>query len=105
MAKSEITVSFDPQSIKELADSLRRAFQAARDQGGMMVLPNTMEWIPRTATQLFGVEPVVIKTPEGEKVMLVDDFGEAHWMMNTSSLQMLAEERGWRQVFVKKVSQ
>ena len=53
---------------------------------------------PRTQ----GLEPIILNSPEGDRVMFVDEVGEAHWPL-TKNMQA-AVDRGWRQAFTIRTS-
>lgn len=52
------------------------------------------------APALPEVQPITIQAPDGERMMFVDDIGEAHWVLGRYMQD--AQARGWRQAFTLK---
>lgn len=86
MASSVITVELRPT--RDLEAMMQRVAETA---------------VAETIRRLQGgpeMEPVLRASPEGTRVLHLDDQGESHWVL--SHRAYIAEEKGWRVAMVTK---
>lgn len=85
MAQQKITVEIQPTPALE--QLLRRLIQESVDR---KIQPDVAD-----------LEPVTARTPDGVRVLFIDDDGEPHWPLVTN--MDVAVAKGWRQAFIKKM--
>jgi hypothetical protein len=80
----QFQIQLDPKQVQELKDFV---WEQLRREAGPSGPP-------------VGMEPITIPSPEGERVLFIDDAADAHWPLVKNVI--IAKERGWRMAWAKK---